>query len=65
MEQFTQAKGEKQADRGTSHEDSMDGVHVMLSDTEEEVARSYFDKYVGYSLEEVYNEPYKHESRKQ
>ena len=43
----------------------MDGVHVMLSDTEEEVARSYFDKYVGYSLEEVYNELVKHESRKQ
>ena len=43
----------------------MDGVHVMLSDTEEEVARSYFDKYVGYSLEEVYNELIKHESRKQ
>ena len=43
----------------------MDGVHVMLSDTEEEVARGYFDKYVGYSLEEVYNELIKHESRKQ
>ena len=43
----------------------MDGVHIMLSDTEEDVARENFNKYVGYSLEEVYNELIKYESRKQ
>ena len=42
----------------------MDGVHIMLSDIDEEAAKKYFDTYVGYPLEEVYNELVKQDNRK-
>jgi hypothetical protein len=42
----------------------MDGVHIMLSDIDEEAAKKYFDTYVGYPLEEVYNELVMQDNRK-
>ena len=42
----------------------LDGVHVMLSDVDESVARQNFETFVGYSLDEVYNELMKHDGTK-